>query len=60
MRPIPYFPVKNLILLYQIIMTSMVRFLLKLVYRAMPEISRMTTKMEEATGMITKKTNIIK
>ena len=60
MRPIPYFPVKNLILLYQIIMTSMVRFLLKLVYRAMPEISRMTTKMEEATGMITEKTNIIK
>ena len=60
MRPIPYFPVKNLIFLYQIIMTSMVRFLLKLVYRAMPEISRMTTKMEEATGMITEKTNIIK
>ena len=60
MRHIPYFPVKNLILLYQIIMTSMVRFLLKLVYRAMPEISRMTTKMEEATGMITEKTNIIK
>ena len=57
MRPIPYFPVKNLIFLYQIIMTSMVRFLLKLVYRAMPEISRMTTKMEEATGMITKKEN---